>query len=243
MAIKGKSKSRGARSVARGPKPAYVPVRTPLIRRGGLWIAVGTAAAAALVAALAIGFVQQREAARERDLVQRMATAVEQYGGQIDPILATVGQPAPPAGFDAFPDLRTTLPIIAAEGVDEAALDQARDVAEETAFSARSAGALIDDIPVTDFLRERGFSREFVLYMIDSRDELGRALEQYRLTALLVTMAIEAEGPQRTELLERADELLAVAEETFARGYADYVEAQSAAEVFEPVAPGAASTG
>jgi hypothetical protein len=28
-----------------------------------------------------------------------------------------------------------------------------------------------------------------------------------------------------------------VAEDTFARAYADYVEAQAAAEVFEPVAP------
>jgi hypothetical protein len=238
MAIKGKSKSRGARTVARGPKPAYVPVRTPLLRRSGLWIAVGTAAAAALVVALAIGFLEQREDTRERELVQSMATAVDQYAGQIDPILATVGQPTPPASFDAFPDLTTTLPTIAANDADDAALEQARGVARDAASSASSAAKLIEDIPVTDFIRNRGFSREFVVYMIDSQGDLARAMELYRQTALLVTMAVDVDEPaERQELLERADDVLTVAEETFARGYADYVEAQAAAEVFEPVAP------
>ena len=236
MAIKGKSKSRGARSVARGPKPAYVPVRTPLLRRSGFWIAVGTAAAAALVVALAIGFLEQRENTRQRELVQRMATAVNQYAGQIDPILATVGQPAPPASFDAFPNLTTTLPIIAADDVDEAALDQARGVARDTASSANSAATLIEDIPVTGFIRDRGFSREFVVYMIDSQDDLVRAMQLYRQAARLLTMAVDADDDtERQDLLEIADDVLTVAEDTFARGYADYVEAQAAAEVFEPV--------
>jgi hypothetical protein len=238
VAIKGKSKSRGARTVARGPKPAYVPVRTPLLRRSGLWIAVGTAAAMALIAALAIGFFEQREDSRDRELVERMETAVNQYAGQIDPILATVGQPAPPAGFDAFPDLSTTLPIIAANDADEAAFEQARTVAEDTASSARSAASLIEDIPVTDFIRDRGFSREFVVYMIDSQGDLARAMELYRQSALLITIALDADEPdERQELLERADDVLTVAEDTFVRGYADYVEAQAAAEVFEPVVP------
>lgn len=239
MAIKGKSKSRGARAVARGPKPAYVPVRTPILRRSGFWIALGTAAAAALIVALTIGFLEQRDDTRERELVQRMATAVNQYGGQIDPILdETVGDPAPPAGFDAFPDLATTLAIIAADDVDDAALEQARGVATDAASSANSAKTLIEEIPVTDFIRDRGFSREFVVYMIDSQGDLARAMELYRQTALLVRMAVDADDrADRAELLERANDVFTVAEDTFARGYADYVEAQAAAEVFEPVVP------
>lgn len=237
MAIKGKSKSRGTRTVARGPKPAYVPVRTPLLRRRGLWISVATVAVCALVVALGVGFVQQREDARERERVDRMATAVNQFRGQIDPVLTTVGQPQPPAGFDAFPDLGTTLPVISANDVGEAALDQAGTVAKDAASSARNAASLIGDVPVSDFIRDRGFTREFVVYMLDSQDELARAMELYEQAARLVTMAIEFDASERQDLLESAEDLFTVAEETFARGYADYVEAQAAADVFEPVAP------
>jgi hypothetical protein len=237
MAIKGKSKSRGTRAVARGPKPAYVPVRTPLLRRRGLWISVGTVAACALVVALAVGFLQQREDAQERERVDRMATAVGQYRGQIDPVLSTVGQPQPPAGFDAFPDLSTTLPIVSADDADDRALDQARTVAQDTASSAKSAASLIADIPVTDFIRDRGFSREFVVYMLDSQNELARAMELYEQAARLVTLAVGFDDiSTRQDVLESAEEVLTVAEDTFARGYADYVEAQAAADVFEPVA-------
>jgi hypothetical protein len=238
VAIKGKSRSRGTRTVARGPKPAYVPVRTPLLRRRGLWISVATVAVCALVVALGIGLVQQREDARERDRIDSMARAVDQYRGQIDPVLATVGQPQPPAGFDAFPDLGTTLPVISANDADEAALDQAETVAKDTSSSARSAARLIEDVPVADFIRDRGFEREFVVYMLDSQSELARAMKLYEQAARLVIMAIEFDDPtERQDLLQSADDLFAVAEDTFARAYADYVEAQAEAEVFEPVAP------
>src|ERR687892_830807 len=131
VAIKGKSKSRGTRTVAHGPKPAYVPVRTSLLRRRGLWISVATVAVCALVVALGVGLIQQREDARERERTDRMATAVNQYRGQIDPVLATVGQPQPPAGVDAFPPLGAPLPGISAGGAHEGGIDQTEDVAQE----------------------------------------------------------------------------------------------------------------
>ncbi|HYZ12729.1 MAG TPA: hypothetical protein VFA08_03880 [Actinomycetota bacterium] len=215
-----------------------MPVRTPFLRRRGLWISVATVAACALVVALGVGLIQQREDARERERTDRMATAVNQYRGQIDPVLATVGQPQPPAGFDAFPDLGTTLPVISANGADETALDQAGTVAKDAASAAKSAASLIGDVPVADFIRDRGFSREFVVYMLDSQSELARAMKLYEQAARLVTMAIAFDDPpERQDLLGSADDLFAVAEDTFARAYADYVEAQAAADVFEPVGP------
>jgi hypothetical protein len=237
MAIKGKSKSRGAKAVARGPKPAYVPVKTPLVRRRGLWIAIGTAFVAALVAAVAIGLIQQRDADRERDEVRRMATAVNQYRGQIDPILATLGQPVSPAIFDAFPELSAALPVLAGEQVDDAGLDQVAAAADDVSSTARSAGRLIEEIPVADFLRGQGFSREFVLYVINSQGHFLHAMRLYREAALLTTMAVEAQaGPERDALLDRANGVLEVAEEVFSRGYSDYVEAQAFAEVLDPFA-------
>jgi hypothetical protein len=74
--------------------------------------------------------------------------------------------------------------------------------------------------------------------MLDSQSELARAMKLYEQAARLVTMAIAFDDPsERQDLLASADDLFAVAEDTFARAYADYVEAQAAAEVFEPVGP------
>jgi len=240
VAIKGKTKSRGAKSVTRGPKPAYVPVRTPWIRRSGLWIALGTLLVAALVGALAIGFLQEREDQREQDTVAEMATVVNQYRGQIDPILSTIGTTLPPTGFDGFPELDTSLAALEAEEIDKAGLKQAGDSADSVASSARSAIGLIEEIPTADLLRGHDFSQEFVLYVINSRGNFLRGLKLYREAALLVSMAAEAESPQlRADLTARARGVATVADEAFTRGYSDYVEAQSAAQVFDPFASGA----
>lgn len=240
MAIKGKTKSRGAKSVTRGPKPAYVPVKTPWIRRSGLWIALGTLLIAALVGALAIGFLQEREDQREQDTVVEMATVVNQYRGQIDPILSTIGTTLPPTGFDGFPELDTSLAALEAEEIDKAGLKQAGDSADSVASSARSAIGLIEEIPTADLLRGHDFSQEFVLYVINSQGNFLRGLKLYREAALLVSMAAEAESPQlRADLTARAREVATVADEAFTRGYSDYVEAQSAAQVFDPFASGA----
>ena len=240
MAIKGKTKSRGAKGVTRGPKPVYVPVKTPWIRRSGLWIALGTLVVAALVGALAIGFLQEREDQREQDKVAEMATVVNQYRGQIDPILSTIGTTLPPTGFDGFPDLDTSLAGLEAEKIDTAGLKQAGDSADSVASSARSAIGLIEEIPISDLLRGHDFSQEFVLYVINSRANFLRGLKLYREAALLVSMAAEAESTRlRADLTARARGVATVADEAFTRGYSDYVEAQSAAQVFDPFASGA----
>lgn len=240
MAIKGKTKSRGAKGVTRGPKPAYVPVKTPLLRRSGLWIALGTLVISALVVALAMGVIQEREDQREQDRIAEMATVVNQYRGQIDPILSTIGTSLPPTGFDGFPELDTALAALEAEETDEAGLKQASDSAESVASSARSAIGLVEEIPTSDLLRGHDFSQEFVLYVINSQGNFLRGLKLYREAALLVSMATEAESPQlRADLTARARGVATVADEAFTRGYSDYVEAQSAAEVFDPFAAGA----
>lgn len=242
MAIKGKSRSRGARAVARGPKPAYVPVRAPLLRRSGLWISLGTILVVALIGALAFGVVQQRNDERERETVRRMATAVNQYRGQIDPVISTLGSPLPPTGFDAFPQLETAVASLEEADAGPGALDRASTAADEVASSARSAIALVEQIPVTDLLRGRDFSREFVLYVINSHENFVRSLQLYREAALLTTMAVDAgEGGERADLVSRARGVLTAADEEFARAYSEYVEAQATAEVFEPFPPGAAS--
>ncbi len=234
MAIKGKSKSRGAKTVASGPKPAYVPVKTPLLRRRGLWIAVGTVVSVAIVAGLAYGLVQERDQSRQDQLLERMAGAVGDYQGQIEPILVPIGQVAPPSSFSAFPSLGTTIAALQAEGVDETAVKQAAKDADDLAATAKNANDLFRQIQPTELLADQGFPADFNLYVINSQEGFDRAMTLYEQAALLTGMAVEAEeGPARDGLLARASDVYDIAGKVFARAYGDYVEAQIQANVFQ----------
>jgi hypothetical protein len=244
MAIKGKSKSRGSRAVARGPKPAYVPVKVPWWRRRGLWIAIGTILAVLAIEALVYGFAKERTQSREQEQLEAMAAAVADYRAEVEPILASVGTAVPPSSFDAFPALATAIGSLEAEEVAEEALASAGTTAEDTATTAGDAADLFEEIDVAALVADQGFSREFVLYLLNSKDGFTRSMRLYREAALLLALAVESEdGPVRDGLVTRAREIHDLAEATFATAYADYVEAQIAGGVFAPTNAGIPITG
>jgi hypothetical protein len=244
MAIKGKSKSRGSRTVARGPKPAYVPVRVPWWRRRGLWIAIGTVLAIVAIEALVYGFAKERTDSREQEQLEQMSAAVNDYRAEVEPILATVGNAVPPSSFDAFPALATAIGALEAEEVPEEALESVGTTAEDVSTTAGDAADLFEEIDVAALVADQGFSREFVLYLLNSKDGFTRSMRLYREAALLLTLAVEAEeGPIRDGLVTRARGIHDLAEATFATAYADYVEAQIAAGVFAPTNAGLPLTG
>lgn len=244
MAIKGKSRSRGSKTVARGPKPAYVPVKVPWYRRRGLWIVVATVLAIVVIEALVYGFAQERNDSREQEQVDQMAAAVNDYRAEVEPILSTVGTALPPSAFDAYPALATAIGSLEAEEVAQEALDAAGTTAEDVASSAGDAADLFEGIDATALVADQGFSRAFVLYVLNSKDGFVRAMRLYRESALLLSLAVEADdGPVRDGLVERARSVHDLAEATFATAYADYVEAQVAAEVFAPTNPAVPLTG
>jgi hypothetical protein len=86
-------------------------------------------------------------------------------------------------------------------------------------------------------IRGKGFSEDFVLYLINSKGNLARAMVLYREAARLLELGADAEGAQRAALAVRTRGIVNAANEIFARGYADYVEAQTKAGVFTPSAP------
>jgi hypothetical protein len=238
MAIKGKSKRRSSKAVARGPKPAYVPVKRPLLRRRGVWIGVASVLGVAAIAGIVYGFAKQASDDRERDELERMAAALTEYQGQVNSILDTIGQPLPPASFDAFPTFAAALGGVEADDVPDSALEDARTVADEVATSAEDAAALFDQIPATDLVRGKDLPRDVILYVIGSHEDFARAMDLYRNSALLLSMAADAEADGRADLVASASAIHDLAEETFASAYADYVEAQTRAQIFAPSGTG-----
>jgi hypothetical protein len=247
VAIKGKSKGRTGRSVTPGPKPVYTPVKKPLLAKRAFWITIGSILGVALLVGLVLGWLAERNANAEAEQLEEMRTVVNQYQGALAPILATLGQPVPPASFSSFPELGQVLTDLEAETGDQPVEDrELRRTSENTLQSVRNAQRALEEIDESELVRGRGLSEEFVLYVINSKADLIRGVSLYRQAALLVDMAADAEGEQREELVTRARGVADAAGELVSSGYSEFVQAQTDAELFDPSAlqpPGATGVG
>jgi len=239
MAIKGKTKGRSARAVTRGPKPVYQPVKKPLLAKREFWLVILSILGVMVVVGLVAGFIAERNSSAQDELERRMRAAMSSFQGQVEPVLTTIGQAQPPAGYQVFTDLSTAVDDLVSEEpdapTDPKALTQTATGAATSAEIALEALRAIDE---TELIRGKGFSEEFVLYVINAKGNLVRAMTLYGEAAKLLELAADAQGAERAELAARTQAILKVATEIFDRGYSDYVEAQSAAGVFVPPAPG-----
>ena len=239
MAIKGKSKGRSARGVTRGPKPVYQPVKKPLLARHEFWLVVLSILGVLVIVGLVAGFVAERNASAQDDLERRMRATMSSFQGQIDPVLTTIGQAQPPAGYQVFADLSTAVDDLVAAKPDTPADPKAlTQTATDAATSAKTALEALRAIDETALIRGKGFSEDFVLYVINAKGNLVRAMTLYGEAAKLLELAADAQGAERAELAARSKAILNAATEIFDRGYADYVEAQTTAGTFAPPAPG-----
>jgi len=234
LAIKGKSKSRSTRAVTRGPKPAYQPVRRPLLARRGPWLVLAGVVGTLVVIGLVWGFIAEGNANEREEIERRMADAIAQYQGELEPILNSVGQPVPPLGFEAFASLTQAVTDLEDESLDPSADRRAIVTrADDTIGLAGTALGALEGLDELELIQGKGFSEEFVLYVINSKAQLIRSMRLFREAAELVKLAADAEGRQRAILVARARGVLDVATELFGRGYSDYLEAQSKARLVD----------
>jgi hypothetical protein len=215
-----------------------VPVKTPLLARRGLWVGVAVALVVILGIFLTAAFITQRNEDREAELTQRMADSVTGYRGQLEPILSAIGNPVTASGFATFPDLDAAIQQLESDSEETPADPQAAiatgDGTVEAATSALEALQAIDE---SALVQGKGFSEEFVLYLVNSKGNFVRAMRLYVQAAHLTKAAAQAEGAQRVALLARARGVTAVASELASRAYSDYVQAQVKADVFQPPDP------
>ncbi len=232
MAIKGKSKPKGgAKTVTRGPKPAYVPVRKPLLQRRSLWLSLLVVVIVASIAGIWYGIAKQRTADREEELAAARRDAATEYQRQVERVLAAVGQPLPPSGFQVFPEFSGQVSAFVDGTVEASELESS---ASSIARAARRAGADLEGIDAVGIVAGKGFDETFVLYVLNSQSRMGRALELYGQAARVARTAAAADGQTATELAERATELADLAAAEFAEGYQDYTEARFRAGIYQP---------
>ncbi len=235
MAIKGKSRSRARRAVTPGPRPAFVPVKRPLLARRGFQVTALVVILAVAAAAIVYGLAKERTKQRTEALQRSMRVATTKYQVIVDGALANAGQPLPPSGFNAFPLLTTDIDGLRKGTVS--AKTAAKDAKQATA-NAKTAEAAIGKVSPAAIFGGKGFDLAFVNYAINSQTKLANALKLYKQVGSLLQMAVEAGGAQRTTLLDRASAVLDVASTLFNDGYNDYVNLKNTAGIFTPTAIG-----
>jgi len=234
MAIKGKSKPRSRRVVTPGPRPAYTPVKKPLLARRGFRIGLLVVVVAASAAGIWYGLARERSQEREQALAERERTAAVAFGGKVQGAIAGVGQPAPPDGFNAFPALAADV-----DGLDKGTV-KPKTVATDATSARKSAKAVwqvVDQIDVLSLTANKGFDAAFVNYFFNAKEKMGDALKLYEHAAILVQRAAAATGGQRTQLLDSAKGILGVAAELMNSGYSDFIQVQQGAGIFQPSLP------
>ena len=177
MAIKGKSKGRGARSVTRGPKAVYTPVKKPLLAKREFWLVIAGILGVAIVGALAAGFIAQRNASAQDDLEARMRSTMSQYQGDVESILSQIGQAQPPSGFSAFAEFTKAVTDLDNDTpgapTDPSSL---RQIAGDTIDRAKSAlGAF------QEFYRRECAKARIDYVPMDTSVNFDRALMEYLL--------------------------------------------------------------
>lgn len=239
MAIKGKSKARGARTVARGPKPVYTPVKRPFWQKKTFWYAVAAVFAIAAVVGLIYGLMKERNDQREKDEIARAATAARSYGGQLDAILSSVGQQNA-TGFVAFPQIGSALEALEQDPASQDA-DQLSSSLDDLAGTAKTAAESLAAVDAAKIVRNKDLDPAFIVYLLASKDDITSGLRLYEQAAHLAALAATTTGPDQAALIARAKAVNTLAGEVFAHGYDDYVQAQSMAQTFQPQFPSGVS--
>jgi hypothetical protein len=209
LAIKGKGKTRSRRAVAAGPKPVYVVPRKPLLARRSVQLGALAVLLLVIGAILLWTYLDQRADQRleeEQTILGRFATRVEDT-------LRPVSRPLPPTGLAIFGDLRDDLTALREEKADPTEVAAS---AGQAAENAEGFAATIDDIPTSQWVRERRLPFE----MIDAQGFIVQAVRVYGRAATTLRLAAEARpGEVRGELLDVAEGLLDAGEQLFDQGY------------------------
>lgn len=238
MAIKGKSKPKARRSVTPGPRPAYVPVKRPLLQRRGFQIVVVAILAVAALGAIAWGIVHEHNANHERAQEQLLAAISSQYSVRVQGALSAVGQPQA-VSFQLLPDLKSQIDALRSGSADPASVAKS---AKNLHAQAQGAADELGKIDAAAMIRGKGVEdKVFVSELISATVKMQNAVKMDAVAAGVLEQAADAPADQVKALLEQADEARTAAESLFSSGFSDWVSAQITAGTYQPASIGGGS--
>jgi hypothetical protein len=209
MAIKGKRRPRGGRTVAAPPRPQLVVRRPPFWQRRWFWITVGVIA----VAAIAIGVVANMRANDRKESRARQLAAVQNFSSAIQVEFPDDRTVVPPDLIIPFPTFRQTIDDLSSGSMKPAdAAKNARDVAAAAATSA-------DGIRAVDTSKLIPF--QYPLTRAQMNDVKGLFVQSFRLyqdAAQLTLTATTLSGDQQKAVLKSAGDVLSRASLIFQSG-------------------------
>jgi hypothetical protein len=237
MAIKGKSKPKARRSVTQGPRPVYVPVRQPLVRRRGFQIVVVVVIVLAAAGGILYGLARERNANHAAEQKAVLKSIASQYTTRVQTAIAGVGQSQGGITFTLLPDLKTQIQALRSGTAPPADVAKAAGGLEEQASAAADALSKID---AADLVRGKGVEdAAFVRDLLNASVKMENALRMEAVAAGVLGQAADAPGKTAAALLRQADEARTTAETLFQSGYSDWTNAQYTAGVFQPTPPSA----
>jgi hypothetical protein len=239
MAIKGKSKPKARRSVTPGPRPVYVPVRQPLVRRRGFQIGVLAVVVLAAAGAILYGYVHERDANHAAEQERILKDIASQYTTRVQTAIAGVGQ-SQAVTFTLLPDLKTQIDALRSGSRSPSDVAKAAEGIAEEATTAADDLAKIDP---ADLIHGKGVEdAAFVRDLLNANVKMENALRMDAVAAGVLEQAADAPASMVARLLDQADEARTTAEALFESGYSDWVNAQYTAGIFQPTAPPAGLT-
>ncbi|HEY1330812.1 MAG TPA: hypothetical protein VGH10_04990 [Actinomycetota bacterium] len=222
MAIKGKGRTRGRRSIAPPPRPQIVVRKPPIWRRAVTWIVVGVL----ILGAIGYGVWHWWDNHQAARLKAQEISAVEKYNS-----LVSVHYPP-----DQNNEGGTSLQIFSSVPAELVRLDQgkvsgttAATEAKTFADTASNAADAIEKIQVTDVipsnlsvsettgLRTPGITQ---LMLSESQRYMVNAFRTYAAAGHLMQIAAGLpKGPQRSAVIAQAQSLMTTAGTLFDRGF------------------------
>jgi hypothetical protein len=235
MAIKGKSKPKARRSVTRGPRPVYVPVRQPLVRRRGFQIVVVAIILLSAAGGILYGYVHERNANHAAEQEALLKSIASQYTTRAQTAIAGVGQSQGGVSFTLLPDLKTQIEALRSGSSPPA------DVAKAASGLEKQASAAAEELSTIDpaaLVRGRGVEdTAFVRDLLNANAKMENALRTDAVAAGVLAEAARAPATMTAALLRRADDARSTAETLFQSGYSDWTNAQFTAGIFQPTPP------
>lgn len=227
MAIKGKGRTRGRRTVAAPPRRQIVVRKPPIWRRPWALVLVAILVLGGILAGILVALGNSAERAR----TERETLAVQRLLDRVRDEFPDDVQNVPPDLVVIFPSVSQDLPQIGKDLSPAEARRKGSQLAEAAAASAEGTQA----VPV-----ERLIPAEFPglrATFEDAKFMMAQAFLVYQRIGALMETAADSAGRERRALVNQAQELTTQAGALFDRGYAKIVRAVNRLRISTTVTP------